>query len=81
MARKAKTSNKAPATTAKPSKIGMVIDLLRRPEGATLSEIGSATEWLPHSIRAALTSLRKKGHAIEKSKRDDVTCYRIDGAE
>jgi len=26
---------------------------------------------------AALTGLRKKGHKIEKSKRDDETCYSI----
>ncbi|HKX80142.1 MAG TPA: DUF3489 domain-containing protein [Novosphingobium sp.] len=36
-----------------------------------------ATGWLPHTTRAALTGLRKKGHVIEKSKRDDVTCYRV----
>ena len=32
---------------------------------------------LPHTTRAALTGLRKKGHAVDKFKRDDVTCYRI----
>jgi hypothetical protein len=36
-----------------------------------------ATGWLPHTTRAALTGLRKKGHVLEKSKRDDATCYRI----
>ncbi len=36
-----------------------------------------ATNWLPHTTRAALTGLRKKGHEIERSKRDDTTCYRI----
>lgn len=81
MADKEKTSNKAPTTKPKTSKIGLVVDLLRRPEGATLGEIGSATDWQPHSIRAALTGLRKKGHAIEKSKRDDATCYSIAGTE
>ena len=35
------------------------------------------TGWLPHTTRAALTGLRKKGHAIEKTRRGDVTCYRI----
>lgn len=37
----------------------------------------TATGWLPHTMRAALTGLKKKGHAIDRSKRDDVTCYRI----
>jgi DNA-binding MarR family transcriptional regulator len=42
--------------------------LLQREEGATLGELIDATGWLPHTTRAALTGLRKKGHAIEKTK-------------
>ncbi|MEM7781510.1 MAG: DUF3489 domain-containing protein [Pseudomonadota bacterium] len=61
----------------KQTKIGAVIDLLHRKRGATLDEIVKATGWQPHSARAALTGLKKKGHVIEKTKRDDATCYRI----
>ena len=61
------------------SKIAKVIALLERDEGATLEEMTKATGWQPHSARAALTGLKKKGHSIAKSKRDDVTCYRIAG--
>ena len=61
----------------KDSKTGLVLGLLRRPEGATLTELVTATGWLPHTTRAALTGLRKKGHVVEKTKRDDATCYRI----
>jgi hypothetical protein len=68
-----------PASTAaspsRPSKIGTVLNLLRRDEGATLSELVDATGWLPHTMRAALTGLRKKGHALDRRKRGDVTCY------
>ena len=75
---KAKSSNKklpsAPRATTKSS---IVVDLLQRPEGATLTELVEATGWLPHTTRAALTGLRKKGHVVEKTKRDDATCYRI----
>ena len=63
-----------PATGAKTT---AVIALLERGEGATLAELIAATGWLPHTTRAALTGLRKKGHAIERSKRGDETCYRI----
>lgn len=66
--------------TAAPPKVGKterVLALLRREEGATLAEITEATGWLPHSTRAALTGLRKKGHAIEKTRRADVTCYAV----
>ena len=70
----------ATKTTAKeprgPSKIASVIALLERPEGATLAELVKATGWLPHTTRAALTGLKKKGHVITKDKRGDATCYR-----
>ena len=59
------------------SKIGTVLSLLQREEGATLDEMIAATGWLPHTTRAALTGLRKKGHAVVKGKRGDTTCYRI----
>jgi hypothetical protein len=59
------------------SKSAAVIALLHREQGATLSEMVEATGWLPHTTRAALTGLRKKGHAIAKCKRGDVTCYSI----
>lgn len=64
----------APST---PSKIAQVLALLRRSEGATLAELVEATGWLPHTTRAALTGLRKKGHVLAKFKRGEVTCYRI----
>ena len=48
------------------SKISQVIGLLRREDGATLDEVVAATGWLPHTSRAALTGLRKRGYAIEK---------------
>lgn len=63
-----------------PGKTDAVTALLRREEGATLAELMTATGWLAHSTRAALTGLRKKGHAIERSKRGEDTCYSIAGA-
>ena len=66
---------KSPAIPA--VKIGMVADLLRRKGGATLAELVAATGWLPHTTRAALTGLRKKGHGIERGTRDGVTTYMI----
>jgi len=73
------TKPKQPALPVK-TKTDIVIDLLRRDQGATLDDLVAATSWLPHTTRAALTGLRKKGHAILKSKRDDKTCYRIAAA-
>ena len=59
------------------TKTKMVIDLLWREQGATIGELITATGWLPHTTRAALTGLRKKGHVISKGKRGDATCYTI----
>ena len=59
------------------TKTKTVIDLLWREQGATIGELIAATGWLPHTTRAALTGLRKKGHVIGKGKRDDATCYTI----
>jgi hypothetical protein len=67
-------SNDAPRAG---SKSAAVIALLGREEGATLADMIAATGWLPHTTRAALTGVRKKGHTLEKSKRGDQTCYRI----
>lgn len=45
----------------------------RSEEGASLDELTTATGWQPHSCRAFLTGLRKKGWAIERQKREDGT--------
>jgi hypothetical protein len=59
------------------SKLANVVGLLDRPEGASMDEIIGATTWLPHTARAALTGLRKRGFNIERHRADGVTCYRI----
>ena len=64
------------ASTRTP-KIATVLQLLQRANGATLDELVAATGWLPHSTRAALTGLRKRGHALTKNKADGVTRYFI----
>jgi hypothetical protein len=48
------------------SKQAKIIELMRRPRGASLDEMVKATEWLPHTTRAALTGLRKRGFALER---------------
>ncbi len=61
----------------KPTKIALLVSLLQRKEGATLDELVSATGWLPHTTRAALTGLRKRGREIARGKRGDITYYSI----
>ncbi len=62
------------------TKSAQVVALLQRETGATLPELITATGWLPHTTRAALTGLRKKGHVIVRTSRDGSTCYRIEAA-
>ena len=61
------------------SKIAAVIRLLSRSGGATLAELIAATGWLPHTTRAALTGLRKRGYCLtlDRSDRDRGSLYRI----
>ena len=50
------------------SKADQVLHMLQSPEGATLEQLVAMTGWLPHTTRAALTGLRKKGHAVTSEK-------------
>ena len=60
-----------------PSKPQQILDMLRRKGGTTVNELSTFANWLPHSTRAYLTSLRKKGHVIDSDKVDGVRRYRI----
>lgn len=66
------------ARTSRTTKSAAVTKLLSRAKGATLAEISGATGWQPHSCRAFLTGLRKKGKELIKEQRaDGSTAYRI----
>jgi hypothetical protein len=61
------------------SKLPRVIALLERDHGATIEELIAATGWLPHTTRAALTGLRKRGYAVAIDRSDGKrgSFYRI----
>jgi len=60
------------------SKQGLVIEMLNAKGGATLDALIKATGWLPHTTRAALTGLRKRGFSIERSREaGEASMYRI----
>jgi hypothetical protein len=60
------------------TKLGRVLELLQRACGATPEELIAATDWLPHTVRAALTGLRKRGYpvAIDRSDKERGSAYR-----
>lgn len=63
------------------SKTALILEMLQRSEGATLEQMVDATGWQPHTTRAALTGLRKKGHVVVRSKVDNQTRYTIAPAQ
>jgi len=74
---KAQKSEPKPAATERRTREGtkqaLVIEMLRRPEGASIAEIVEATNWLSHTARGVLAgSLKKKlGLAVE-SRKDEI---------
>ena len=62
-----KPTNDAPV---RESKLTKVIELLSRPEGATIDQIVEATGWQKHTARAALSHAlgKKRGYQIVSEK-------------
>ncbi len=59
-----KTKPNSPRKT----KTALVREMLERPDGAKLDDLCKATGWQAHTVRAALSGLRKAGHVIERGK-------------
>lgn len=67
-------------TSIRTTKSATVVAMLSRDDGATLADLMAATDWLPHTTRAALTGLRKRGHAIVRTVRNGTSHYSIAAA-
>jgi hypothetical protein len=94
-AKAAKPGKDAPAEKPTPragTKQALMIELLKRPEGATVEQIAAATGWQKHTIRGAISGALKKklGLTVEATRTREVgpnkagakgssTVYRITG--
>lgn len=65
------------AAPPRQTKAKLLVELLGAPEGASLDELVAATSWLPHTTRAAITMLKKKGHTIARFGERGASRYRI----
>ena len=75
-ARKAKVQKKVATEghgAREGSKTATILDLIRRPKGATLKELMAAASWQAHSVRGFLSAVvtKKRGLKLESSKRED----------
>jgi len=94
--RKARVTRAAPAEKPTPrtgTKQALMIEMLKRPEGATVEQIAAATGWQHHTIRGAISGALKKklGLTVEATRSREVgpnktgakgssTVYRIIGS-
>jgi hypothetical protein len=62
------------------TKLAQVVELLQQDCGASIAELIVLTGWLPHTTRAALTGLRKRGFvtAIDRSDKEHGSIYRVE---
>ena len=76
-ARKARAT--APVSSTPKTKKDQFVDLLRAKAGADVKALSDALGWQPHTVRAALTGLRKAGVTVEKlpAREGELTRYRI----
>jgi hypothetical protein len=91
-ARVTKTVSADKPTPRTGTKQALMIDMLKRPEGATVEQIAAATGWQHHTIRGAISGALKKklGLTVEATRTREVgpnktgakgsrTVYRITG--
>ncbi len=67
-----KSTPKTTVAAPRQTKQQIMIELLRRPEGATIEELTNATEWQSHTVRGAMSGALKKklGLAVTSEKVD-----------
>ena len=59
------------------TKQSKLADMLRRKDGATISQIMKAFSWQPHTARAAISGLKKRGERVESAIENSKRVYRI----
>jgi DNA-binding transcriptional regulator PaaX len=71
---KAKAASARKAAISKKARLEV---LLRRQRGATMAQLAKSLGWQPHTVRAAISRLRKSGADVSIDKSGKVSAYRI----
>jgi hypothetical protein len=73
----------APGTPDPKGNLGIIVALLRRPDGARIDELTAATGWQAHSVRGGIAGAIKKklGLLVISQKTEAGRLYRIESLE
>ena len=81
-----KRSRLQPLTVVKTARCGsswpatkqeIMLKMLRRARGASIADLTDATGWQSHSVRAALSVLRKRDIEVLRELKNNVSRYRV----
>lgn len=78
---KTDTTESTPRTPREHSKTDRLLTLLRSGTGASLEEMTEATGWQAHTVRAAMTGLRKRGFEIKRHVEGNTTVWSVAPAD
>uniref|UniRef100_UPI003B51DAB1 DUF3489 domain-containing protein n=1 Tax=Roseovarius indicus TaxID=540747 RepID=UPI003B51DAB1 len=71
-------AQKPKGATPRKTKASLMREMLEGEGGASLDALCKATGWQPHTVRAALSGLRKTGNVINRTKNDaGKSIYRV----
>ena len=70
------SKNAKPTQKPVSGKLGIIAKAIATPKGATLEELKKKTDWQPHTVRAALSRLRKRDIPITLETVNDRKAYR-----
>ena len=69
--------NTTAASKPKTSKKAQLEAMLRRPRGATQKQLEKSLDWQPHTVRAAISRLRKEGADVLLDRSGKTPAYRV----
>ena len=71
------TKSTTAASQPIPSKKARLEAMLRRPRGATQKQLETSLGWQPHTVRAAVSRLRKDGTEVVLDRSAKTPAYRV----